>query len=65
MMELINDESILRKVVKKINKNTSTKLKSILVEIEQVNKDIQKINTRKNKNYFKAKYLLKVSYQQG
>ena len=35
-MELINDETILRKVVDNINQNKSTKLKPILEHLEQI-----------------------------
>lgn len=48
--ELVNDESILRKVVDNINKNKSTKLKPTLEQIEQVNKEIEKLNIKKDKN---------------
>lgn len=48
--ELVNDESILRKVVDNINKNKSTKLKPTLEQIEQLNKDIEKLNIKKDKN---------------
>ncbi|MEN8079253.1 hypothetical protein ABFP60_20040 [Clostridioides difficile] len=49
-MELINDEYILRKVVYNINKNKSTKLKTTLEQLEQINKAIEKITGKKNKN---------------
>ncbi len=48
--ELVNDESILRKVVDNINKNKSTKLKTTLEQIEQLNKEIEKLNTNRDKN---------------
>ncbi len=48
--ELINNESILRKVVDNINKNKSTKLKPTLNQIEQLNKEIEKLNIKKDKN---------------
>lgn len=48
--ELVNDESILRKVVDNINKNKSTKLKPILEQIKQLNKEIEKLNVKKDKN---------------
>lgn len=48
--ELVNDESILRKVVDNINKNKSTKLKPTLNQIEQLNKEIDKLNIKKDKN---------------
>ena len=50
IMELINDETILRKVVDNINKNKSTKLKPTLEQLEQINKEIEKLTDRKNKN---------------
>ena len=50
IMELINDESILRKVIDNINKNKSTKLKPILEQLEQINKEIEKLTDKKNKN---------------
>lgn len=50
IMELINDESILRKVIDNINKNKSTKLKPTLEQLEQINKEIEKLTDRKNKN---------------
>jgi site-specific DNA recombinase len=50
IMELINDESILSKVVDNINKNKSTKLKPKLEQLEQINKEIEKITNKKNKN---------------
>lgn len=49
-MELINDESILRKVIDNINNNKSTKLKPILEQLEQINKDIEKLIDKKSKN---------------
>ena len=50
IMELINDETILRKVVDNINQNKSTKLKPILEHLEQINKEIEKLTSKKNKN---------------
>lgn len=50
IMDLINDESILRKVVDNINNNKSTKLKPTLEQLEQINKDIEKLTDKKNKN---------------
>ena len=50
IMELINDESILRKVIDNINKNKSTKLKPILEQLEQINKEIEKLTSKKSKN---------------
>ena len=49
-MDLINDESILIKVVDNINKNKSTKLKPILQQLEQINKEIEKLTDKKSKN---------------
>ena len=50
IMELINNESILKKVVDNINQNKSTKLKPILEQLEQVNKEIEKLTNKKSKN---------------
>ncbi len=50
IMELINDETILRKVVDNINKNKSTKLKPTLEQLEQINKEIEKLADKKSKN---------------
>lgn len=50
IMELINDESILRKVIDNINKNKSTKLKPLVEQLEQINKEIEKLIDKKNKN---------------
>ncbi len=50
IMELINNESILKKVVDNINQNKSTKLKPILEQLEQVNKEIEKLTSKKSKN---------------
>lgn len=50
IMEVINDKSILRKVIDNINKNKSTKLKPIVEQLEQINKEIEKLTDKKNKN---------------
>ena len=50
IMEVINDETILRKVVDNINKNKSTKLKPTLEQLEQINKEIEKLTDKKSKN---------------
>ncbi|MDU4414962.1 recombinase family protein [Paeniclostridium sordellii] len=50
IMELINDEYILRRVIDNINKNKSTKLKPTLEQLEQINKEIEKLTDKKNKN---------------
>ena len=50
IMEIINNESILKKVVDNINQNKSTKLKPILEQLEQVNKEIEKLTSKKSKN---------------
>lgn len=50
IMELINDETILRKVVDNINQNKSTKLKPTLEKLEQINKEVEKLIIKKNKN---------------
>lgn len=50
IMELINNEYILKKVVDNINQNKSTKLKPILEQLEQINKEIEKLTSKKSKN---------------
>ncbi|MGL6105026.1 recombinase family protein [Romboutsia sp.] len=50
IMELINDESILSRVVDNINKNKSTKLKPTLEQLGQIDKEIEKLTGKKNKN---------------
>lgn len=50
IMDLINNESILRKVVDNINNNKSIKLKPILQQLEQINKEIEKLTDKKSKN---------------
>ncbi len=50
IMELINYEYILRKVIDNINKNKSTKLRPTLEQLEQINKDIEKLTDKKSKN---------------
>ena len=50
IMEIINNKSILKKVVDNINQNKSTKLKPILEQLEQINKDIEKLTSKKSKN---------------
>ena len=50
IMEIINNESILKKVVDNINQNKSTKLKPILEQLEQINKEIEKLTSKKSKN---------------
>ena len=49
-MELINDESILRRVIDNINKSKSAKLKPTLEQLEQINKEIEKLTDKKSKN---------------
>lgn len=50
IMEIINNKSILKKVVDNINQNKSTKLKPILEQLEQINKEIEKLTSKKSKN---------------
>ena len=50
IMELINNEHILRNVVDIINNNKSIKLKPLLEQLEQINKEIDKLISKKNKN---------------
>lgn len=50
IMELINDEYILRRVIDNINKNKSTKLKPTLEQLGQIKKEIEKLIDKKNKN---------------
>ena len=50
IMEIINNESILKNVVDNINQNKSTKLKPILEQLEQINKEIEKLTSKKSKN---------------
>ena len=50
IMELINNEHILRSVVDNINNNKSTKLKPLLDQLEQINQEIDKLISKKNKN---------------
>ena len=50
IMEIINNESILKKVVDNINQNKSTKLKPMLEQLEQINKEIEKLTSKKSKN---------------
>ncbi|MDU6483051.1 recombinase family protein [Paeniclostridium sordellii] len=50
IMTLINDKVILRKVVDNINRNKSTKIKPILEELNSLTKEIDKLNSKKNKN---------------
>ena len=50
IMTLINDKVILRKVVDNINRNKSTKIKPILEELNSLIKEIDKLNSKKNKN---------------
>ncbi|MCI9978110.1 recombinase family protein [Clostridioides difficile] len=50
IMELINDESILKKVVDNINKDKYTKLKPTLEKLEQINKEMRSIVSKRDKN---------------
>ena len=49
-MEIINNKHILKNVVDNINKNKSIKLKPLLEQLEQINKEIEKLTSKKNKN---------------
>lgn len=49
-MKVINDKSILRKGIDNINKNSHNKLRPLLEQLEQINKEIEKLTDKKNKN---------------
>lgn len=50
VMELVNEEIVLKKIVDNINKNKSNKLKPLLKSLDIVNKEIDKLNNKKNKS---------------
>lgn len=50
VMELVNEEVVLKKIVDNINKNKSNKLKPLLKSLDVVNKEIDKFNNKKNKS---------------
>ncbi|WP_455543960.1 recombinase family protein [Intestinibacter sp.] len=50
IMELVNNEDILRKVVDNINKNKTNKLKPTMEEMERIVSEIEKLGSKKNKN---------------
>jgi site-specific DNA recombinase len=48
LIETVNNELLLKKVINNINKNKSSRLKPKLDEINKVNKEIDKLNSKKN-----------------
>lgn len=50
IMTVINNKSILKKVIDNINKNKSSKLKPTIDELERITNEISKLNSKKNKN---------------
>ncbi len=48
LIEIVNNELLLKKVINNINKNKSSKLKPKLDEINKVNKEIDKLKNKKN-----------------
>lgn len=48
LIEIVNNELLLKKVINNINKNKSSKLKPKLDEMNLVNKEIDKLNGKKN-----------------
>ncbi len=50
IMELVNNEDILRKVVDNINKNKTNKLKPTMEEMERIASEIEKLGDKKSKN---------------
>ena len=48
LIETVNNELLLKKVINNINKNKSSKLKPKLDEMNLVNKEIDKLNGKKN-----------------
>ncbi|GAA0102306.1 hypothetical protein UT300012_30210 [Paraclostridium bifermentans] len=48
LIETVNNELLLKKVINNINKNKSSKLKPKLDEINIINKEIDKLNSKKN-----------------
>ena len=47
LIETVNNESLLKKVINNINKNKSSKLKPKLDEISKVNNEIDRLNSKK------------------
>ncbi|MDB3376226.1 recombinase family protein [Clostridioides difficile] len=50
IMTLINNKSILKKVIDNINKNKSSKLQPTIDELDRITNEINKLNTKKSKN---------------
>lgn len=50
IMTVINNKSILKKVIDNINKNKSSKLKPTIDELERITNEISRLNSKKNKN---------------
>lgn len=50
IMTLINNKSILRKVIDNINKNKSSKLQPTMDELDRIRSEINKLSTKKSKN---------------
>ncbi len=50
IMTLINDKSLLRKVIDNINKNKSSKLQPTMEELDRITTEINKLSTKKGKN---------------
>ncbi|WP_304970369.1 hypothetical protein, partial [Romboutsia ilealis] len=48
LIEIVNNELLLKKVINNINKNKSSKLKPKLDEMNLVNKEIDKLNGKKD-----------------
>ena len=48
LIEIVNNELLLKKVINNINKNKSSKLKPKLDEMNLVNKEIDKLNGKNN-----------------
>lgn len=48
LIETVNNELLLKKIINSINKNKSSKLKLKLDEMNIVNKEIDKLNSKKN-----------------
>ena len=50
IMTVINNKSILKKVIDNINKNKSSKLQPTIEELDMITNEINKLNSKKNKN---------------
>lgn len=50
IMTLINNKSILKKVIDNINKNKSSKLQPAINELDRIANEINKLNSKKSKN---------------